>query len=147
MARLPSHRYELCPAWFEERGPLGVNCPALLVPDDKGLDPLAGDGPDIGKGVFVKERNQPVKGFGLALVRRCRKQQQVWRRPGETFAQLVPGDLIRTAAEAVRLIHDHQVPAGGDQVLEPVPIVFVQPLPGQPRRPSKGFTESRGVTT
>src|SRR5215471_7765564 len=127
MARLPRHWHELCPARLEEWSALGIDGSPFLVPDDVGLNSLAGDGPDIRKGVFVKKRDQSVKGLGPALMRRRREQQQVWRRLRKTLTEFVPGDLIRAAAEAVRLVHDHQVPAGGNQIFEALPVVLVRP--------------------
>ena len=88
------------------------------------LDPLAGDAADVRELLGVDQGNQPMKGFGLALVRGGRKHQKIWRGLGESLAQLEAGHLVGAAAESVRLVHDYQVPAGGDQVLEPFPIVL-----------------------
>ena len=43
--------------------------------------------------------------------------------------QLVPRDLIGTAADAVRLVHNNQIPTGGDQILEPFLIELIDFVP------------------
>lgn len=60
----------------------------------------------------------------LALVRCGGEQEQVGRGLGQPLAELVAGHLVRAPAQAMGFIHDHQVPAGGDQILETLPVVL-----------------------
>jgi len=88
------------------------------------LDPLAGDAADVRELLGVDQGNQPMKGVSLTLVRGGRKHQEIWRSLGQALAQLESGYLIGAATETVCFVHDDQVPAGGDQVLEPLPVVL-----------------------
>lgn len=116
---LPGDRAKLRAPGLEQGLPIGIDGAALLSADDMRLDPLAGDAADVRELLGVDQGNQPMKGVGLALVRGGRKHQEIWRGLGESLAQFEAGHLVGAAAETVRFVHDDQVPAGGDQVLEP----------------------------
>ena len=114
MARRPRHRDQLGVPGFEERLALTVRGFALFGADDIGCDALTGDGFDIGKGRRVEQRDQAMKGVGLALVGRGREQEQVGRGFGQALAQPVAGDLIGAATQPMGFINNDQIPAGGD---------------------------------
>ena len=88
------------------------------------LDPLAGDAADVRELLGVDQGNQPMKGVGLALVRGGRKHQEIWRGLRESLPQFEAGNLIGAAAESVRFVHDDQVPAGGNKILESFAVVL-----------------------
>ena len=95
------------------------------------LDPFAGDAADVRELLGVDQGHQPVKGVGLALMRSGRKKQEIRRGLGESLAQLEAGHLVGAATETVGFVHDDQVPAGGDQVLEPFAVILTH-LGGAP---------------
>ena len=120
---------------------------AFLGPDHIGLDPLAGDAADIRKCLGVDQGDQPMKGIGLSLVWGGRKQQEIRCGLGKPLAQFEPGHLVGAATETVGFVHDDQVPTGGDQVLEPFPVVLSHLLCRPAAALSSGLTESMGQTT
>ena len=122
---VPAHTDELGDARLEQRIAVGIDGLPLLGADDVGMDALAGDAAGFGEGVLVQQRHQPVEGIGFALVRRGRQQQEVRAGFRQAAPQLMPGDLIGTPADAVRLVHDDQIPARRDQILEPLLVELV----------------------
>ncbi len=120
----PRHRAKLRAPVLEQRLPIGINGVALLGANDMRLDPLSGDAADVRKLLGIDQGNQPVKGVGLALVRGGRKHQEIRRGLGESLTKLEAGHLVGAAAETVRLVHNHEVPSGGDQILEPLAVVL-----------------------
>ena len=122
----PGDRAKLRVPWLEQRLSISIDGVAFFGTDHIGLDPLAGNAADIRELLSVDQGHQPVKGVGLTLMRRCRKQQEVRRGLCQPLAQLESGHLVGAAAQAVRFIDDDEVPAGGDQVLKPFPVVLAQ---------------------
>ena len=120
----PRDRGKLCAPGFEQRFSLGIDGAAFFGADHMRLDPLTGDAADVRECLGVDQGHQPVKGIGLALVRRGRQQQEIWCGLCESLAQLETSHLVGAAAKTVRLVHDDEVPAGRDQVLEPLAVVF-----------------------
>jgi hypothetical protein len=83
-----------------------------------------------------------VEGVGLALVGRGGQKQKVGAGLGQAPTQLVPRNLLGTAADAAGLVHDNQIPAGGDKVLEPF---LVELIDVRLRPPLAGFKRLHGV--
>ncbi len=141
---LPGHRGHLRAPGFKERLAVGINGLALLGADDVRSHPLAGDALHIRKGVVIQQAHQTMEGIGLALVRRGRKEQHIGRGFRQSPAELVAGDLIGAAAQAVRFVHDHQIPTGGNQILEPAAVVFGDALGGPAAPLVHGFDRIQG---
>src|SRR5580704_12495942 len=54
---------------------------------------------------------------------RRREQQEIRRCLGQGVAELETGNLLGAATQPVGFIDDNQIPAGGDQVLEPLTVM------------------------
>ena len=61
-------------------------------------------------------------------MRRGRQQEQVRGRFGEQPPESVARDLLPVAGDSMRLIDDHDIPAGGRQVRGPRDVVALDPL-------------------
>ena len=125
-------RFEAGMARLEQWLSVGVDRAPLLGADHERPDPFAGDGAGVGERGRVDQRQQPMERVGLALMRGRGEQEQTGRGLRQPAAKLIAGDLIGAAAQAMRLVDDDQVPAGGGQVLEPVAVVLGHPFPRPP---------------
>ena len=141
---LPGHRGHLRPPGFEERLAVGIDGLALLGTDDIRGHPLAGDAVHIRKGVVIQQVHQAMEGVGLPLVGSRRKEQHIGRGFRQPLAELVAGDLVGTAAQPMRFVHDHQIPTGGNQILEPAAVVFGNALGGPAAPLVHGFDRIQG---
>jgi hypothetical protein len=144
MTALPGHRGHLRPPGFEERLAVGIDGLALLGTDDIRSHPVAGDAVHIRKGIVIQQVHQPMEGIGLPLVGCSRKEQHIGRGFRQPLAELVAGDLVGAAAQAVRFVHDHQIPTGGNQILEPAAVVFGDALGGPAAPLVHGFDRIQG---
>ena len=144
MTALPGHRGHLRPPGFEERLAVGIDGLALLGTDDIRGHPLAGDAVHIRKGVVIQQVHQAMEGVGLPLVGCSRKEQHIGRGFRQPLAEFVAGDLIGAATKAVRFVHDHQIPTGGNQILEPAAVVFGDALGGPAAPLVHGFDRIQG---
>ena len=141
---LPGHRGHLRPPGFEERLAVGIDGLALLGTDDIRSHPVAGDAVHVREGVVIQQVHQAMEGIGLPLVGRSRKEQHIGRGLRQPLAKLVAGDLVGTAAQPMRFVHDHQIPTGGNQVLEPAAVVFGDALGGPAAPLVHGFDRIQG---
>ena len=68
-------------------------------------------------------------------------------RLGQRPPEFVARDLFRAPGEAVRLVHDDQIPAGIRQRLDAIAVVLSHSFGRPLMRLSRGFTESIEHTT
>ena len=112
MLILPGDREEARCSGLEQGLALRIDGDLLFGADHKGAHPLMVDAGLIGEGVTVQQLHQPHELIRFALMRCCGQQQQIGGGFGECRAELIAGYLFGTAAKAVRLIDDHEVPSG-----------------------------------
>ncbi|MNV91197.1 hypothetical protein D3C71_1856650 [compost metagenome] len=60
-------------------------------------------------------------------MRRRRKEQNIGRSLGEAAAELVAGDRVRAAAQAMGFVHHDEIPACCDEILETTAVEFGDP--------------------
>jgi hypothetical protein len=114
VAVFPGDRDELRAPWLEQRLAFSINGPPLFGADDMRLDSLAGNAADVRELLRINQGDEPMKGVRLALVRGCRKQQQIGRSLSEPLPQLEASHLVGAASKPVRFVDNHQIPTSGD---------------------------------
>jgi hypothetical protein len=131
----PVDRHQLREARLKKRVSARIYRTPLLRSNDVGHYSLPRDRLVALQRVRVQKTDQAAKGVGLPLVRRRREQQEIRRGLGQGVAELETGNLLGAPAEPVGFVDDDQIPAGGDQVLEPLSVVagelVLAPAPAQ----------------
>src|SRR5689334_19375376 len=88
----PTNWNELGEPWQEKRIALFIDCPTLLRAYDERDDFFTSDCSRGVELVGINQGHEALKACGLALVGRCRKQEQIRRGFRQGLAQTVAGD-------------------------------------------------------
>ena len=65
-----------------------------------------------------------MESVSLSLMWCGREHQKIRSCLSKALAKFEAGDLVCASTETVRFVHDDQIPAGGDQVLESFAVIF-----------------------